>query len=242
MATPSSVITPAPHLLLFDLDDTLCDYAAARDSRLRRAFQQALHLRSPDHEIDMDQLVADSVAMHPHGADHFGELLQARGVHEAEIAAAAATWYRTNRFHGLDFFADAVPTLGRLRAALPKPHGRIGLITNGPADVQRAKVELLQIAQHVDFIVISGEFGVWKPDPAIFAEALRLGGASAGEAVFIGDSVEHDMAGARAAGIRAIWVNRANRSWTDAPPPPDHRIQALSDLPGLLGLDSSPDR
>jgi putative hydrolase of the HAD superfamily len=227
-----------PHLLLFDLDDTLCDYASARDQRLRRAFHSALHAEHPDHGIDMDQLVTDSVATHPHGADHFGELLQARGIRDAAVAHAAASWYRTNRFHGLELFTDAVPVLDLLRATLPQPHGRIGVITNGPAEVQRAKIELLQVARHVDFIIISGEFGVWKPDPAIFAEALRLGEAEAKEAVFIGDSVEHDMAGARSAGIRSIWVNRADRPWTDAAPPPDHQIQALSDLPRLLGLDS----
>ncbi len=238
----SPVITPVPHLLLFDLDDTLCDYASARDVRLRRAFEAALRTTLPDHGIDMAQLVAESVATHPHGADHFGELLQAYGISDADVAATAATWYRTNRFHGLELFPDAVPVLDVLRAALPQPHGRIGLITNGPAEVQRAKIELLQVARHVDFIIISGEFGVWKPDPAIFAEALRLGEATAADAVFIGDSVEHDMAGARAAGIRSIWVNRGNRSWTDAAPPPDHHIRALSDLPGLLGLNSRPDR
>ena len=228
------MITPSPHLLLFDLDDTLCDYASARDLRLRQAFERALQ---PDHGIDMDQLVADSVAAHPHGADHFGDLLQGRGIADSEIAAAAASWYRTNRFHGLELFTDAVPTLTRLRAALPQPHGRIGLITNGPAEVQRAKVELLQMAHHVDFVIISGEFGAWKPDPAIFAEALRLGGASANDAIFIGDSVEHDMAGARAAGIRSIWVNRASRPWTASDPVPNFQIRALSDLPGLLGFE-----
>lgn len=234
-----AAITPAPHLLLFDLDDTLCDYASARDIRLRRAFEQAL---DPDHGLNIDQLVAESVATHPHGADHFGEMLRTHGISDANVASSAATWYRTNRFHGLELFSDAVAVLNTLRAGLPSPQGRIGLITNGPADVQRAKVELLQVERHVDFVIISGEFGVWKPDPAIFAEALRLGDASAADAVFIGDSVEHDMAGARSAGIRSIWVNRAGRPWTNAAPPPDHQIRSLSDLSRLLGLNAEKGR
>lgn len=240
LAASSAAITPRPHHLLFDLDDTLCDYASARDQRLRRAFEWALATRHPDHGIEMDRLVVESVAMHPHGTDHFEALLQARGLDDPEIAALAATWYRTNRFHGLELFTDAVPVLDTLRAALPQPHGRIGLITNGPAEVQRAKVELLQVARHVDFVIISGEFGAWKPDPAIFAEALRLGGASADDAIFIGDSVEHDMAGARAAGIRSIWVNRDSRPWPGAAPPPAYQIQSLSELPALLGAATGP--
>jgi HAD superfamily hydrolase (TIGR01549 family) len=233
---PAPAITPRPHLLLFDLDDTLCDYATARDTRLRLAFQHALASISNARHVDIDQLVAGSIAIHPHGADHFGELLRQHGVNDPAIAATAAAWYRRHRFHGLTLFADAESTLATLRSTLPTPHGRIGLVTNGPTEVQRAKIELLQIARLVDFVIISDEFGHWKPDIAIFAEALRLGRATASEAIFIGDSVEHDMAGARATGIRSIWINRTGRAWPAAEPPPDFQIAALSDLPQLLGI------
>ena len=47
----------------------------------------------------------------------------------------------------------------------------IGLVTNGPADVQRAKIDLLELWPHIDFAVISGEIGIEKPDAGIFAEA-----------------------------------------------------------------------
>ncbi len=236
---PAPLITPRPRLLLFDLDDTLCDYATARDQRLRIAFHRALAQSSQARRIDIDQLVIDSIAIHPHGAEHFGDLFRQHGVDDPVVAATATTWYRTHRFHGLRLFADAEATLATLRSSLPQPGGRIGLITNGPTEVQRAKIELLRIACLVDFIIISEEFGHWKPDLAIFAEALRLGGATAREAVFIGDSVEHDMAGARAAGIRSVWVNRTGRPWPAMEPPPDFQIAALSDLPRLLGGTSS---
>lgn len=233
---PAPTITPRPHLLLFDLDDTLCDYATARDTRLRLAFRHALAGRSDARHVDIDQLVADSIAIHPHGADHFGELLRQHGVNDPAIADTAAAWYRRHRFHGLTLFTDAESTLATLRSTLPTPHGRIGLVTNGPTEVQRAKIELLQVARLVDFVIISEEFGHWKPDIAIFAEALRLGRATAEEAIFIGDSVEHDMAGARATGIRSIWINRTGRAWPATEPPPDFQIAALSDLPQLLGV------
>ena len=239
-------ITPPPRLLLFDLDDTLCDYASARVGRLRRAF--SLDLVAGDeasHRVgdgpggtplgrDVDRMIADSLAIHPHGADHFPELFRRHGIADAAVAEAAMTWYRTNRFEGLALFADAVATLETLRHALPD--GRIGLITNGPADVQRPKVELLGVERLVDFILISGEFGAWKPDPAIFAEALRLGDAAATEAVFVGDSAEHDIAGAQATGIRAVWVNRTGRPWAAPTPPPDHEIPHLTALLPLLGV------
>jgi HAD superfamily hydrolase (TIGR01509 family) len=227
---PDTRLRPVPRLLLFDLDDTLCDYAGARAGRLRIAFGSALDCK-PD--LDLDRLIADSLSIHPHGTDHFPELLARYGIADPSVAEAAATWYRTNRFHGLAFFADAVATLGALRSS--DPTRRIGVVTNGPADVQRAKVELLGIERLADFVLISGEFGVWKPDPAIFHEALRLGGASVAEAVFIGDSAEHDIAGAQAVGLRTIWINRTGVPWTWSALPPDVEVTSLTALLPLLG-------
>ena len=112
------------------------------------------------------------------------------------------------------------------RAARP-----IGIVTNGPTEVQHAKLELLGIDRLVDFVLVSEEFGVAKPDPAIFREALRLAGVRPEEAIFVGDSVEFDMAGARAAGIPTIWLNRQQRPWTELGPPPTREIRSLADLP-----------
>jgi len=61
----------------------------------------------------------------------------------------------------------------------------------------------------VDHVVISAELGVAKPDPAIFAHALALVGVGADQALHVGDSVEADVAGARAAGIEVILLARA---------------------------------
>jgi len=112
----------------------------------------------------------------------------------------------------------------------------VGLITNGPAEVQRAKIDLLELWGHVDFAIISGEFGVEKPEPAIFQEALRLGEAEAGEAVYIGDSPHLDVAGARSVGIRTVWVNPGGLAWPleEAGAPPDHEIRGLPELEAVL--------
>jgi putative hydrolase of the HAD superfamily len=252
---PPASLQPAPRLVLFDLDDTLCDYAAARAERLRVAFGQALAVvharetratgdlrsrpegpRGAEPRPDLEALIAASIAIHPHGADHFPDLLRPYGV-PAEAAALAVAWYRANRFHGLELFADAVATLEAVRTYLPGR--RIGLITNGPADVQRAKIERLGLAPLVDFALVSGEVGIEKPDPAIFQEALRRGAASAEETVFVGDSPDHDVAGARAAGIRAVWMNRTGRPWPTADPAPADEIRDLGALLALLGDPSA---
>jgi putative hydrolase of the HAD superfamily len=229
-------IDPQPDLVLFDLDETLCDYARARELRLTRAFASALAASGIDaaSETDLAALVRDSVAIHPHGTDHFAELLARHGVADA-AAEEAGAWYRANRFLGLELFEDAVCVLEAVRRA--KPGRALGIVTNGPTDVQRAKIELLALAPYVDFVVISEEFGAAKPDPAIFQEALRRGGREPHESVFIGDSVEADIAGAQASGIRSVWMNRAGAPWSAPLPEPDWEVADLTSVAQLLGAD-----
>lgn len=83
---------------------------------------------------------------------------------------------------------------------------RLGLLTNGPADIQRLKIEGTGLADCFDAIVISGEVGMGKPDPAVFAYVLDQLGASAEASVMVGDSWERDVLGARGAGMAAVWV------------------------------------
>jgi putative hydrolase of the HAD superfamily len=78
----------------------------------------------------------------------------------------------------------------------------------------------------LDGIVISAEVGAAKPDPAIFASALTVARARPDEAVHVGDTVEADVAGARAAGLRALYLDRSGAD-TDA-------MASLTGLPGFV--------
>lgn len=225
---------PAPRAVLLDLDDTLCDYTTARNDRLRIAFAGATGL--PEHAPELDALIDASLAIQSHGADHFRDLLAQHGYGNNDRADAAASWYRTNRFYGLELFPDSRDVLEQLRRG-PEGAGNrpLGIITNGPAEVQRAKVDLLQIRPLVDFVIISGEFGADKPDPSIYAAALKKAGSSAGDTVFVGDSVHHDMAGAHASGLRSVWINRHGGKWMMPWRAPDRQIRYIGELPRLVG-------
>jgi len=96
----------------------------------------------------------------------------------------------------------------------------------------------------VDVLVISEEAGLRKPDPAIFRLALGRCGASSAEAVMLGDSWGSDVLGARSAGVRAVWLNRAG---SFCPGPAScTEIQSLlpteSVLELLLGAAPRPER
>jgi putative hydrolase of the HAD superfamily len=109
---------------------------------------------------------------------------------------------------------------------------RLALVTNGAGDVQREKLSRTPFARSFSEIVISVEVGVGKPDPRIFDIALRRLDVATHEAVMIGDSLARDVAGAKAAGILAVWIDR--KLWQEDQVRPDATIAALSDLPAAL--------
>jgi putative hydrolase of the HAD superfamily len=68
----------------------------------------------------------------------------------------------------------------------------------------------------LDGVVTSAEVGSRKPDPAVFTPALQLAGCSAAEAVYVGDTPAEDVEGARAAGIRALLIDRSGGADIDS--------------------------
>jgi len=115
-----------------------------------------------------------------------------------------------------------------LLAGLRERH-RLAVVTNGAACLQREKLERAGLAGAFDAVVVSGDLGVGKPDAAVFRRALALVGADDG--VMIGDSVERDVDGALALGLRALWMNRAGEP---RPRADLVEIRGLDELPALL--------
>ncbi len=139
------------------------------------------------------------------------------------------TQVRAALLSGLRFraFADAAPTLGALRAA---GHA-LAIVSNWDVSLHGV-LEATGLAGLVDVVVTSAQEGVGKPDPAIFRIALeRLGGLAAVEAAHVGDDLESDVRGARAAGIAAILIDRA----APAGEPPAAGVRVVRSLQELLG-------
>jgi putative hydrolase of the HAD superfamily len=95
------------------------------------------------------------------------------------------------------------------------------VVTNGTVEQQERKLRYTRLDQEVAGWVISEGAGVRKPDPEIFRLAAARAGQSLNGAWMIGDSAEADIAGARNAGLRGIWLHRGRR-WPLAAFQPDH--------------------
>jgi putative hydrolase of the HAD superfamily len=147
-----------------------------------------------------------------------------------DIASADVlnTMYLKERRRPPPFFPETEAVLGGIKGKY-----KLALLTNGPADVQREKLKLSDLGRYFDSIVISGEVGIGKPDPGIFGIALDVLSATPDETVMVGNSLRSDVAGAQAAGIRAVWVNRAG---TDAGSviKPDYEIGDLTELERVI--------
>jgi len=125
------------------------------------------------------------------------------------------------------------PEVPAALAALRGAGLRLVVVSNWDVSLQEV-LDRTGLTPLVDAAISSAEAGAAKPAPAIFARALALAGdgVAPDEAVHVGDSAEHDVAGARAAGITPVLVAR------DGTPAPDG-VAAVADLAALPQLLAS---
>jgi putative hydrolase of the HAD superfamily len=159
----------------------------------------------------------------------WGAALAACGHADDALADKAAALYEGERAARYRLYGDVLPALSELRQQVDA----LVLITNGPGSTQRHKAEATGLTGLLDAVIISGEAGVSKPDPAIFALAGRAADVPLAAAWHVGDSLTSDIAGAANAGLGAgVWLNRTHAATPE--PPPDYEITSLTELPGLL--------
>ena len=159
------------------------------------------------------------------------DALRALGIDDRSLGHTLSVGFAEERSARHDPFPDARPALERLA-----PTYRLGLITNGAPAIQRLKLAGSGFLSFFDqsLIFIPGNLGIGKPDPAVFAQALTQAAVVADEALMVGNSLASDIAGARNAGIRSVWVNRTG----EALPPDLKPFQIVRTLDQLFsGLD-----
>lgn len=113
---------------------------------------------------------------------------------------------------------------------------QLGVVTNGPDKHQIAKAMALGLTRWIpeEYIVISGAVGVAKPEPEIFAIAVKKIQPD-GEVYYIGDSFRNDILGAKGAGLKTVWMNRRNHEIPEGEEKPDYMVRTEEELRNLLG-------
>jgi len=108
---------------------------------------------------------------------------------------------------------------------------KLALVTNGAADMQRAKVERFALGHRFDHIQIEGEHGFGKPEERAYLHAMDALGVTASDTWMVGDNLEWEVVAPQRLGIYAIWMDVHG----DGLPPgstikPDRIIRSLSEL------------
>lgn len=215
----------SPKAVFFDLDDTLCTYWDAAKTGLKTTFTELTPAPHTPKDL-MHAWVLEFRLFCPHLAEQdwrekyweHGETTRTELMRRAlrrldafneDLAQELSARYFEVRQASLVLFPDAQRILDRLVGKYP-----LGLITNGPGDIQRLELARLGLEDKFQYVFIEGELKFGKPDPRVFQLAESQSGCLAADILFIGNSLSHDIRPAAACGWKTAWVRRPS----DVPP------------------------
>ena len=225
--------------LFFDADDTLFDYPRAEGYALQTTFAALGLPTSPAmladyqrfnletwHELESGQISALELR-----TARFARLFAHQGL-QVDVDACSRL-YLENLARSAFLIAGATELLAALT-----PHYCMGLITNGLPEVQRPRLAGSGLASYFQFVTISEEIGVAKPDPRFFATAMAQAGSPNPRSVLvIGDSLSSDIRGGVQAGLDTLWYNPGGKPVDPRWPPTyqDDRLERIRErLTGML--------
>jgi HAD superfamily hydrolase (TIGR01509 family) len=218
----------------FDLDHTL-----AIDNRLERvAFLRLLEsllseggstIGTLSDEIDaIDQLLARQRNGEFSIDDAVRQFVDA---HRVAPAHPHVEWFRRRAVEMVDEFVIPLPGVAPTLRALRERGIATAVLSNGWNPLQAHKAEQAGFAGPV---LVSSEIGAQKPAPRTFELLLGALGTDPGEAWYVGDTPESDVAGAHAAGMRAVWINWERKEYPKELAPPEYTIRDFAELLELL--------
>ena len=231
-----------PHAILFDLDDTIMAYEAASEGCwLEACAQYAVQIHGPMPEVlcaaiqerskwfwsDAERFRQGRLNLAEARRQIVAGALESLGAPNPGLAQEIARLRTDLHEQRIAPFPGALDVLRKLHQTRP----RLGLVTNGASDKQRAKITRHSLELFFDCIVVEGEFGCGKPDERVFRHALQQLDTAPADAWMVGDNLLHDIVPAQALGMTGIWHDfRGKGLPADAPCQPDRTIRRLAEL------------
>lgn len=217
------------HILL-DLDHTLLD----TDTSLELAFVDAMGAAEADaagqypvfDEINhalWRQVEAGTMTPQQVHVERFRQL-NTRLALEASPQAMADAFALGMGAHG-DLYPGARDVLDALMDT-----ATLALVTNGLSDIQRARIDRLDLGSYFDSVIISAEVGTAKPGTEIFDLVFDgLGNPNRAQSLMVGDNLGSDIAGGNNAGIDTCWYNPGSKPSSEQHQA-THTIRDLAEL------------
>ena len=223
---------PLPRAVIFDLDDTLFperDYAFSGFGAVATAF--ATTLGEPARALADMQRLYDS----PDRSRVFNALLAERDLPDDRTLVEQMIATYRNHAPVISLYDDAEEMITLLRSRV-----RLGLITDGPAVMQRAKVRALRLAERFDELIITDELGPgWgKPHPLAFETIAKKLDVPHAACTYVADNAGKDFVAPNELGWSTIQIVRAQGIYAAQPAAPfgqpQRRIKSLSELAELV--------
>lgn len=243
--------------VLFDLFDTLVLFDRERLPELRvkgRAIRSTagfLHeaLRGFAPEVGLEDFVGalvgswqeaerirDSTDREVAAGERFHLLFERLGVDPAGLPPETVPTLLATHMRELSRAVVFPAHHAALLRALRRRH-RLAVVSNFDyTPTARLVLEREGVADLFETIVVSDEVGWRKPRAVIFETALGRLGIPAGEALFVGDRADIDVAGAQGVGMHAAWINRAREPLPAGVRPPEFEIHDLAELSAIVGI------
>ena len=218
--------------IAFDLDNTLWDVEPvleraeqclaawlqehcprlALSREQMRAAREQLARREPHNAHDLSYLRIATLTAH--AREHGYDERVALDAFEVFLAARNA----------VEIFPDVAPALGRLRLRYA-----LASLSNGNADLARIGLD------HIFNVSLNArQIGAAKPHPRCFERLARELALDPGAIAYVGDEPQLDVAAARAAGLRTVWMNRRALPWPRELPPADLTVRDCAQLAAVL--------
>ncbi len=190
--------------VLFDFDETLQDRTAAFEKYMD-TFLADFCPDISDDEIKKrkEEMRITGKGGYVNREEWYQGLIDSWQWSNAPSKTVLANHYDTRFGDHNVIFPDSIKLLKELK-------GRgyiVGVITNGPSILQNHKMDTSGLRPYCDIVVVSGDVGVHKPDPALFIYAADKLGLKPEECVYVGDHPVNDIEGSLAAGMKAVRMN-----------------------------------
>lgn len=191
--------------MLFDLDDTLLDRDKAVDNLFLLVLEKCYE--------DVSDTVKNNMLQKFKGYDKREYGISDKTIVIESLFDEFAPKYRLPRKYIQDFWNENFPKCFSIDQNTVqflnhiKKHFKVGIITNGSTQRQKAKIINTNLNNYFDTIIISEEVGLSKPDKRIFELALSKLNAQPENTLFVGDDLEKDIAGPQNANIKGVWFN-----------------------------------
>lgn len=214
--------------VIFDLDNTILDRTRTFH-RFTTSFIDTYFPQSQDNEVLINRIIELDQDGYKDKNILFAELLEEFPWTAKPEIAELLEYYSVHYVKNALLMEQAAETIAYIRHKY-----KLGLITNGKTAIQYGKVDRLGIRSEFDFILVSEEVGVKKPDNQIFEMAIGRLGLKAEECLYIGDHPRNDIQGASQAGMKTIWI-QVNQPWIEElTVKPAYTIKKLGELVEIL--------